>query len=79
MPLLSSRNSPECPHYLYTSGANRESLIPKIKSNKLDVVIVSYDTLRSDFNNVPNDSRNANEGKKAKGKKKKKNTQGNTF
>ncbi len=42
------------------------------------MVIVSYDTLRSDFNNVPNDS-GANEGKKAKGKKKKKNSKATLF
>lgn len=49
------------------AGPDRTPIIPKLKSNKIDVLIVSYDTLRSDFN--MRDDANSNVGKKTKGKK----------
>lgn len=56
------------------AGSDRASLIPKLKNNMIDVLIVSYDTLRSDYTNR-NGAENTKGGKKGKGKKAKGNKQ----
>jgi len=50
------------------AGPDRSSIIPKLKNNSIDVLIVSYDTLRSDFNNSQSSGQSIG-GKKKKGKK----------
>lgn len=54
------------------AGSDRASLIPKLKRNQIDVLIVSYDTLRSDYNNRGTSDSASTASNKKKGKKGKK-------